>query len=833
MTISTRFRAVLAGVGAFVAATAATPAHAQCEPRWTPLFGEAPGTNGSIETSIVFDDGTGPALYVAGEFTRAGGIVANRIAKWDGVRWSPLGSGMDIQTVNCLAVFDDGDGPALYAGGSFAQAGDVQVNGIARWDGSAWHPVGFGDTVGVSGFVHSMAVFDDGTGPALYVGGFFSAAGGVPAMRIAKWDGQNWSAVGQGMSGGAGGQVRALQVWDDGTGPALYAAGSFLEADGAVVNRIAKWTGTAWVGLGGGMNTHIWDLEVWDDGSGAGPCLYAAGEFITAGGVTVNRIARWDGSTWTPLGTGMNGVVRALTVFDDAGPGGPALIAAGDFTSAGGVTVNRIAKWDGTSWSPFTAGANGPLKTLAVYDDGSGAGPALHAAGSFVGVGLGGVMDNIVKWNETRDAWDPLGRGLGNAVLALEIHDDGAGPAMYAAGRFVTAHGTPLLRAAKWNGPDVGWTGLGGGVTGGTVIYDLQSFDDGSGPALFAVGDFTTIGGNSISRVAKWDGSSWLPLGSGVNSVAYALAVYDDGSGPALYVAGQFVTAGGITVNRIAKWDGAAWSPLGPPDNPGVNNTISVMTVFDDGAGPALYVAGAFTAAGSVPAMRIAKWDGQNWSPLGGEGAGLDRLVESLCVYDDGDGPALYVGGDFSFAGGVPARHIAKWDGVSWSSVGGGMNHVVSAMAVYDDGSGPALFCGGVFTEAGGQPANYIAKWDGSTWTNLGEDTSGIVSALLVFDDGLGDGDGPALFVGGSFIAQPGGDSYIARYQGCAGGACPADWNGDGQINSTDISAFLTAWLASINDGTLDADFNADGAVNSTDISAFLTAWLQALQTGC
>lgn len=64
-------------------------------------------------------------------------------------------------------------------------------------------------------------------------------------------------------------------------------------------------------------------------------------------------------------------------------------------------------------------------------------------------------------------------------------------------------------------------------------------------------------------------------------------------------------------------------------------------------------------------------------------------------------------------------------------------------------------------------------------------------------------------------------------------GACPADWNGDGTINSNDISAFLGDWLASVQDGTLDADFDRDGQVNSNDISAFLSAWLNAVQIGC
>jgi len=64
-------------------------------------------------------------------------------------------------------------------------------------------------------------------------------------------------------------------------------------------------------------------------------------------------------------------------------------------------------------------------------------------------------------------------------------------------------------------------------------------------------------------------------------------------------------------------------------------------------------------------------------------------------------------------------------------------------------------------------------------------------------------------------------------------GACPADWDASGQVNSNDISAFLSAWLDSVQNGTLQADFDQSGQVNSNDISAFLSAWLEAVQSGC
>jgi len=147
------------------------------------------GVNGGGSAIAVFDDGRGPALYVAGVFSRAGhfgagGISAANIARWDGVGWEPLGAGIG-GTVNALAVFDDGAGPRLYAGGAFNSAGGAAARNLAAWDGSGWHAV----AGGVEAEVHALAAFDaDGPGgaaPRLAVGGAITAAGGEPAAGLA------------------------------------------------------------------------------------------------------------------------------------------------------------------------------------------------------------------------------------------------------------------------------------------------------------------------------------------------------------------------------------------------------------------------------------------------------------------------------------------------------------------------------------------------------------------------------------------------------------------------------------------------------------------------
>ena len=475
--------------------------------------------DGSAVAMAVFDDGSGPALYVGGHFPTASGVVVNHVARWDGSAWAPLagpsGAGMDLG-VWALAVFDDGSGPALYAGGNFYTAGGVAASKIAKWDGVTWSPLGSGMANADGLGVHDLAVFDDGSGPALYAAGAFGTAGGVTVNHVARWDGSSWSPlVGPGGPGvgGVGDVARALAVYDDGAGPALFVGGSFVWVGGVQVNRVARWDGSTWSPLGTGLGADsqmVYDLAVFDDGAGA--ALFAGGSFTTADGTPASRVARWNGAEWSaPSGIGVSDTVAVLQALDDGA--GPALYAGGEFLTAGSLTVNRVARWDGSAWS-----------------------------------GLQG----------------PSGTGVDGSVGSLAVFDDGTGDALYVGGSQRYAGGVPAHGIARWSAD--AWSSLSSPSGGlGWRSRALAVF----GPALYVGGSFTTAGDLGASYVARWDGLTWTPLGTGVDSDVNALAVFDDGSGPALYAGGWFTTAGGVTVNRVARWDGAAWSPLSGPSGPG------------------------------------------------------------------------------------------------------------------------------------------------------------------------------------------------------------------------------------------------------------------------
>ncbi len=375
------------------------------------------------------------------------------------------------------------------------------------------------------------------------------------------------------------------------------------------------------------------------------------------------------------------------------------------------------------------------------------------------------------------------GAGLDGPVVALTTFDDGSGPALVASGQFVHAGPVVTNGLATWDGTQ--WAALGSGVDG--LARTLVSFDGGGGTALYVGGTGIGFGGVPGSNIARWDGASWSSLGRGTNDFVRALTAFDDGSGTALYAGGGFTAAGSVNANRIAKWNGSTWSALGS----GLNDSVLAMTVFDDGSGTALYVGGTFTSAGGASANRVARWDGTSWSALG---SGLNASVFTLAVFDDGSGPALYAGGLFSAPGSSVWDRIARWDGHSWAPLASPIHAIaVRALCTFDDGTGngDALYAGGLFSSTGVGTLDNVARWDGATWSALGGGltssstwTTARAEALAVFDDGSGNGSG--LYVGGEFdIAAPAAANNIARWNGCGGigllfcfgddssGACP------------------------------------------------------------
>jgi hypothetical protein len=139
--------------------------------------------------------------------------------------------------------------------------------------------------------------------------------------------------------------VRALAIDSRGH---IYVGGSFISAGGISANRIAKWGGVSWSALGTGLNSTVRALLIGND-----DVVYVGGDFTTAGGAQIRYLASWDGQRWGKVGAVPNGMVTSITRDLDG-----ALLVAGAFSSIGTMPADRIAKWNGTSWLSFGVAAN-------------------------------------------------------------------------------------------------------------------------------------------------------------------------------------------------------------------------------------------------------------------------------------------------------------------------------------------------------------------------------------------------------------------------------------------------------------------------------------------
>jgi hypothetical protein len=382
------------------------------------------------------------------------------------------------------------------------------------------------------------------------------------ANRILKRDTSgNWLALGTGMND----EVRAMAFHPDGS---LYVVGNFTTADGVTVNRVAKWNGTTFEALGGtpGASGDVYALVIAPDGT-----LYIGGDFALAGGVanTVN-IAKWDGVNWTPLATGTNGIVEALAL-DGSGN----LYAAGDFTNLGDANGDHVAKWNGAAWSSLGTGTDGTVYNL-LFDPVSN---SLYAFGTFNNAG-GGAASKAAKWNGA--AWSALSATAIDAnALTSAIVADGS---LYIGGAFTN----PYAKLMSWNGVQYGNIAGTGSMTGAVLTIFQQKL----GPLY--------IGGQTltpptlptyITSFLIWNGSTWLWADVALPGAETVRSMITDGSGN-LYVgwstAGTAVAAKTTTITNSGS---SKANPVFTITGPG-----HLLMIKNYTTGKAIYIQDTFSA---------------------------------------------------------------------------------------------------------------------------------------------------------------------------------------------------------------------------------------------
>ncbi|MBN4076264.1 hypothetical protein JYT16_00955 [Gemmatimonas aurantiaca] len=272
-------------------------------------------------------------VAIAGLFSEAGGITTNFVAIGDGTHWSTLGDGVPGY-VNTLGTY----GSKLVAGGAIS---------VHIWNNGEWQMLGSGQNASYRSPISALAEYEG----QLIAGGNF-ALDGQEGANIAAWDGAQWTIL----NGGLNGHVRSLEVLNG----QLYVGGDFTTA-GATASPapyVATWNGTAWSSIGE-LPGPVYDFD------------HYGSRIMAAGGSTSSPafgfVATWNGFSWDHIGDGM-----LTSKVEDVTTLGCEIYAGGHFGKAypgdAPEALQFISRWDGATWTALGSGFDAQVFALQSHN---------------------------------------------------------------------------------------------------------------------------------------------------------------------------------------------------------------------------------------------------------------------------------------------------------------------------------------------------------------------------------------------------------------------------------------------------------------------------------
>lgn len=600
----------------------------------------------------------------------------------------------------------------------------VAVHGEGYWDRRLW--------IAMDGSPNKLAT--DGDGRLLMAGKPSLSVFNLEHVgtTVGSWDGHRWTPISKSQPsaviGSAGitwlagvpsldsvtqvnaagdsitlppvdGQVRALTM--DGAG--LIAGGQFVTGPGNTATNVARWNGTAWEPLGTGLPGKVIKLSATEGGLYAG--LEGTLELPTS-------VWHWDGTSWSQLGTipGENPPMRQIS--DLIWHNGK-LVAS--LSSLKFSTNAVVLSWSGNQWLPSGAPTlTGSASSLAVFQGN------LYAAGSFRMenfIGSFGVA-RLLGGALTQDQWQPLrfapggvhGRGAALAATRDELFLISALPS-----DFGLATGDANYGLWQFDGHD--WWLHSNGLYAFESVSDLQPSP--AGMVLAVTGGTATYPGR---YGFLWDGSFLKKLGI-IQSEPGATLVLGSRMIPTptqVYRQASRSPAAAAGKNLLARLEGTNWVAATAP------MTLSLTKASPLAAdGETIYVSGRDDAADGNP-VAVARWQG-SWERLGGYFG--DGTLNALAVLDG----QPVAGGSFKSIGGQSVTNLARWDGITWQPVTPAPDGPVSAFARRGNG----VVVVGSFTSIGDLAAPGVALWTTAGWQSLADGLGLVVpSAVAVREDG-------------------------------------------------------------------------------------------------
>lgn len=518
--------------------------------------------------------GDGTNVYVGGIFIQAGSIAATNLARWDGSAWEAIGDctgGLPNVTyqgyerygsVSALATHQG----ALFVGGGFGFVGRMPAQGLARWDGATWQNVG-----AITGEVNALESYAE----SLYVAGNFVMTGGIETTNAAVWTTGTWSALNAQVQ--AGESINSLHH----RGTELCLGGFFRWVQGVNASSVARRVGTNWsaLGIGTGNSPSGKVSALATDGTN----VYATGSFATAGSNTVSGLARWDGTNWSSMGNFPTQATGSAIL-------GNALAVVGSNVYLGAVfaipegSATNLACWNGVVW----ASPGGPLTNVSI----SGllaVGNKLYVSGSFVDAS-GSAFGPVAGWDGTNWSNVPWNLGTKGDLMATDQTN------LFIAKNMDDNHGSSRVQVAQWDGATLSPRGY--------ELFGLRA------SALAAHGTNLYLAGSSrpsfVQGLFSWDGNSWQAMVAPLPSWGFINAILPLRGN--LYVAGSFQSVSGTTANSIAKWTGSSWLSLDSGVTgitPGNGTYVSGLVAL----GRKVFVGGQFISAGGSDSGDFAVWN--------------------------------------------------------------------------------------------------------------------------------------------------------------------------------------------------------------------------------
>lgn len=295
----------------------------------------------------------------------------------------------------------------IYLGGIFFNLNKKNIVASGFYDGTSWNQFAGGAISNwdqsywdnwPNALINTLA-YDSLTGD-IYAGGNFCFAGDSNAANVARWDGLQWHAVGDGFNN----IVSKLIFYHD----TLYACGGFNYSGSTIVNGIAKWDGTAWIATGSGTTGWLYDMLVLNNK------LYVAGSFTLFNGLSANNIVKYNGSAWNIVGSNnLDKRIVSMSNYNDT------LVVA--TTSQFSNFASNIARLNGSTWSPLAATPQNSTRINLFTNNGF-----LYAA-----------VKDVYKFNGA-NSWQSTGlpNSIGNPVNLNKINGNlnatiWGGPGMY------------------------------------------------------------------------------------------------------------------------------------------------------------------------------------------------------------------------------------------------------------------------------------------------------------------------------------------------------------------------------------------------------------------